>query len=98
MGWRAGAGPALWPPPVLPPAPGLFSTVTVWPRILVSSFAVAREAMSTAPAGGNGQMRRMGFDGKDWAAAMVGSSNARANANRRDTGKPFEGTVAQIIG
>ena len=43
--------------------PGLFSTVTVWPRILVSSCAVAREAMSTAPAGVKGQIRRIDFEG-----------------------------------
>jgi hypothetical protein len=35
----------------------------------------------------------MGFDGKDWAAAAKGNSKARTNANGRDTGEPFEGTV-----
>jgi hypothetical protein len=74
------------------------STVTGWPKILLSSFAVEREAMSTAPAGGKGQISRMALDGNAWAAAASGKAEAktdaaRANANRRDTGEPFEGRV-----
>ena len=37
--------------------------VTVWPMVLDNSLAIAREAMSTAPAGGNGHTRRIGLAG-----------------------------------
>ena len=54
---------------MLPPAPGLLSTVTGWPKLFVSSMAMAREAMSTAPPAGNGQIRRMGLLGNVWENA-----------------------------
>src|SRR5262245_7422008 len=79
--------------PRLPPAPGLFSTVTGWPRIFCISLAVARVAMSTAPAGVNGTTMRIAFVGK--ACAKTVSGNSRAIANRRSTGGPLRGRVAR---
>src|SRR3954469_17381825 len=79
--------------PRLPPAPGLFSTATGWPRILVISLAVARVAMSTAPAGVNGTTIRIGLDGNDWPKAARGKTSAIAN--RRSTGVPLDGRLGQ---
>ena len=54
---------------MLPPAPGLFSTATGWPRIFGHLVApIARVAMSTAPAGVNGTTMRIGLDGNAWPA------------------------------
>jgi hypothetical protein len=41
--------------------------VTDWPRVFDISAAIAREAMSTAPPGGNGQISLIGLEGKVWA-------------------------------
>src|SRR4051812_13228251 len=94
--YPSGAARAASAPPRLPPAPGLLSTVTVWPKILLSSLAVEREAMSTAPAGGKGQISRIGLVGNACAAALKGKAEAktdaaktdaaRTNADRRGTG------------
>src|SRR4029079_789082 len=85
--------------PRLPPAPGLLSTVTGCASSLESSAAVEREAMSTAPAGGKGQISRIGLFGKGWASAPWArrrdASAARTEANGRDTGWPFEGRVTR---
>src|SRR5688500_8115481 len=51
--------------------------------------------MSTAPAGGNGQMRRSGLDGKFCAAAGRANSTAATRANTRDTDLAFEGRVTR---
>src|SRR5262245_58978607 len=79
--------------PRLPPAPGLFSTATAWPRFFCISWAIARVAMSTAPAGVNGTTMRSGFEGKACAKAVSGKS--RAIAKRRSTWGPLRGRVAR---
>src|SRR5262249_6626954 len=84
--------------PRLPPAPGLFSTATGWPRILVISLAVARVAMSTAPAGVNGTTMRIGLDGNAWPKAALERTKEKAKANRRDTRGPFKGRVPRNYG
>ena len=66
---------------MLPPAPGLLSTVTGCPKFFVSSWAIAREAISTAPPGGKGQTKRMGLFGKLWAKALGADSKSPAEPN-----------------
>src|SRR5258706_12804224 len=79
--WPSGADFAAASPPRLPPAPGRFSTVTGWPSVLLNSLAIAREAMSTEPAGGNGQINRSGLEGKSGAGFCAAAWGARAGAN-----------------
>ncbi|MFJ0639712.1 hypothetical protein WLU61_11515 [Bordetella bronchiseptica] len=55
--------------PMLPPAPGLFSTTTVCPRTSVSCLATSRPSVSTAPPGANGTTMRIGWPGQASAAA-----------------------------
>src|SRR5262245_55890423 len=71
--------------PRLPPAPGLFSTVTGWPRTFCISLAVARVAMSTAPAGVNGTTMRSGLVGKAWACAPREARSVTAERSKRST-------------
>ena len=52
----------------MPPAPGLFSTTTGWPRILLALSARTRMVMSVGP-GGDHQLD--GLDGKLWARAVI---------------------------
>jgi hypothetical protein len=83
----SGAARAASVPPMLPPAPGRFSTVTVVASDLVSSAAMARDAMSTAPPGGNGQISLIGLG---WAMAMPAAHSVvatRARARVRIIGK-----------
>jgi hypothetical protein len=40
----------------MPPAPGLFSTMTVCPIFSVSTLAMVRAPLSVTPPGGNGTM------------------------------------------
>jgi len=52
--------------------------VTGWPKFLDNSSAMAREAISTAPPGGNGQTSRMALLGKACANAAGADSKALA--------------------
>ena len=70
-------------PATTPPAPGLLSMITLWRRPSPSLFATARAVRSAIPPGPNGTMMRMGFDGKDWAFASVGSSVPMALVARK---------------
>jgi len=65
-------------PPMLPPAPGLLSTVTGWPKFFDNSSAIALDAISTAPPGGKGQTSRMALFGKACANAAGADSKALA--------------------
>lgn len=49
--------------PIIPEAPGLFSTTTVWPRLSVIFCARMRPTMSTEPPGAKGAMSLMVFVG-----------------------------------
>ena len=66
--WPSGGALATASAPMLPPAPGLLSTTTGWPRLAFSEKVRAR--MSGAPPGGKVTTRRMGWRGKAcWARA-----------------------------
>ena len=64
---------------MLPLAPGLFSTNTVWPSVLLSSLAADRATISELPPGAKGTNRRMGRVGQVvWA--KVGKAQTAATA------------------
>src|SRR6185503_16222839 len=56
---------------MFPPAPGLFSITTGWPRRSPSLLATARAERSVDPAGGKGTIIFSGFEGKAWANAVA---------------------------
>src|SRR5947207_12066835 len=72
---------------MLPPAPALFSTITLWPSVSVSDIASVRAMASVGPPGGKGTTKLMGRSGKRSASAAAGSAavaaSAQAHRNRR---------------
>src|SRR5262245_14713630 len=48
------------PAPIMPPAPGRFSTTTGWPRISLMGGAIMRAVTSRLPPGANGTTIRIG--------------------------------------
>src|SRR6266849_204207 len=68
---------------MLPPAPPLLSTTTVWPRLRESWSAIRRLTVSVPPPGANGTIQRIGRVGQaDWARAMAGADKAAARSVR----------------
>src|ERR1700755_3395560 len=65
--------------PMMPPAPGLFSTMKVCPIDRVNESATRRATMSVAEPGVNATMILTGLVGYDWASA------APAKASERET-------------
>ena len=65
---------------MLPEAPGLLSTNTLWPSVLPSSAAADRATISELPPGANGTTKRTGLDGQACAKAWDGSRPAAAEA------------------
>jgi len=74
----AAARPTVWPSgalfatastPMLPPAPGRFSTTTGWPSFSLILGAMERAIRSALPPGGKLTMKRIGFDGHVCACA-----------------------------
>src|SRR6185436_11693875 len=49
--------------PMMPPAPPRLSITTPWPRRSLSCWPMARPTTSLLPPGGNGMIRRTGFEG-----------------------------------
>src|SRR6185436_17114817 len=66
--------------PIVPPAPGRFSTITGWPSAACSLSATGRAMVSVAEPGVNGTMTRIGFEGNDWPCAL---SAKQANSAAR---------------
>src|SRR5262245_8288374 len=64
--------------PIVPPAPGRFSTITGWPSCAVSFSATVRAMMSVALPGVKGTVTRIGLAGQGCAhaAALEASSAA----------------------
>src|SRR5262249_17212310 len=79
--WPSGSALATTSAPILPPAPGRFSTMTGWPRVLASSSPTARASTSTSPPAGNAAIMRMAFVGH--ACAPPAHATAAANAAAR---------------
>ena len=82
--------------PVEPPAPGMFSTTTDWPRGPCVRSATRRAIASADPPAGNATITVMGRVGYVWAlatpasAAIAGAPAARAHARaaRQETWRP----------
>src|SRR6266700_5918184 len=66
----------MWPGPIVPPPPGLFSIRTGWPRYFAAISAKRRRWVSVEPPAGQGQIRVIGRDGNSWAAAAGARSKA----------------------
>jgi hypothetical protein len=59
----SGAAFAVASMPIMPPAPGRFSTITGWPRDSASLGPSLRAITSSVEPGANAAMIRIGFDG-----------------------------------
>src|SRR5690606_18817066 len=53
------------------PAPGLFSTMTGWPRVVLRDSAMARPTMSVPPPAGKGTINLIGRAGQASAACAA---------------------------
>ncbi len=67
--WPSGAALATVSSPIMPPAPGRFSTTTVSPSASCSLGAMKRAVVSAPPPGEYGTTSRMGLLGNVWARA-----------------------------
>src|SRR5690606_7511964 len=71
-----------------PLAPGLFSTTTGWPRLLVSPWATTRATVSGSPPAAYGTMNRIGRDGnvsaESAACAQYGAARPIATPSMVD--------------
>ncbi len=83
------------------PAPGLLSTTTGWPRMLLALEASTRNAASVAPPGAKPTSSRIGRDGKAvWARAAgarasVAAAREPLRSWRRFMGASFSKNVRQ---
>ena len=68
---------------MLPPAPGLFSTITCSFNCTESAVAVARVSVSAGPPAANGTTMRTGRDGNDCARAPGASATAALASAQR---------------
>src|SRR5437016_5886561 len=68
----------MWPGPIVPPPPGLFSIRTGWPRYFAAISAKRRRWVSVEPPAGQGQIRLIGRDGNSWAGRGIGQIAAQA--------------------
>ena len=67
--------------PIVPVAPGRFSTSTGWPSFAASPLERPRTSGSTAPPAGKGTTMRIGFEGHaSWARAAGARTSAQAIA------------------
>src|SRR2546421_7982227 len=84
---------------MLPLAPGLFSTTTAWPRPSASFWPRRRHSTSLEPPGGNGAMKRRGFDGKLCAVARVAQVKIVMSAASLAMERPPSGSnfIRQIV-
>jgi hypothetical protein len=82
--YPSGAARVTSAPPMVPPAPGLLSTITGWPIALASGSEIARATMSLAPPAANVTTMRTGFSGQAaWAVAAAAHSSAAMRLNKR---------------
>src|SRR5690242_10636496 len=81
-GEPSGGAPGAPSVPTTPEAPERFSTTICWPRDSESLAARSLPTTSTLPPGGNGDTRRIAFDGY-WAAAGSESRPRARSARRR---------------
>lgn len=66
--------------PMVPPAPGRFSTTTGWPSATLRRSAIGRAMVSVAEPGVKGTMMRIDFEGQDCACETPCGANASTAA------------------
>src|SRR5882672_11293948 len=76
--WPSGGDLTITSVPMMPFAPGRFSTSTCWPHVSCMRAASARLMMSVPPPGVYGTMMRTGLDG-NWAFAAKDKSSPSNN-------------------
>src|SRR3974390_2399936 len=84
-GWPSGAAFATTSLPRMPPAPGLFSTMTGTPSLLCIDSARMRPMISAPPPGPKDTIIRIACCGQSWAGAgltEVSASNVATTAKR----------------
>src|ERR1044071_372105 len=67
---------------MVPPAPGLLSTMMLWPSSACSGIATRRATMSDEPPGANVTITRTGLVGQLCAVTASGSNNSNVKADR----------------
>src|SRR5688572_15239295 len=77
---------------MVPPAPGLLSTMTDWPSSACSGAAIRRATMSDDPPGEKVTMTRTGFVGQVWAPAFPKTKTQARRTNLIST--PSVGCIA----
>src|ERR1700741_2374774 len=84
---------------MLPPAPALLSTITVWPMFSPSFLAIKRAAASAAPPAAKPTTSVTAFlGGKSWAAAgPFANSPAKASAVRRGRWNGFIAGLRRVV-
>src|SRR5256885_1676673 len=89
----SGAALAIWSTPMMLLAPGLFSTMTGWPRAFCRPTCSRRAIWSVKPPAVYGTMMRMGLEGQGLWAQAEGASTvvAAAAAAAVDCKKPRRG-------
>src|SRR3990167_1294950 len=65
------------------PAPGLFSTITVWPSFYCRPGCSRRATMSDEPPGANVTTILIGLAGQAWACTVAAAKGSKALAARR---------------
>ncbi len=79
---------------MLPPAPGLFSMMKVWPNALPSSGARARARMSVVPPGAKGTTMRTGLLGQALREGRCGEgakAKGQRGGSQADSHRVFSG-------
>src|SRR6187402_1872432 len=67
--------------PIVPPAPGRFSTITGWPQAALSRSPTRRATTSVALPAVNGTMMWMAREGYESCACAAACQNTAADAN-----------------
>src|SRR5215472_5270915 len=68
---------------ILPPAPGLFSTTTAWPRTFLKWSGKSRAERSALPSAGNGTRTAIVLLGQDQTRAAPSSERPQRGLQRR---------------
>src|SRR3546814_2042599 len=76
----------------MPLAPGLFSTMTLCPRLSDMCLPTTRASMSVVPPGAYGTIMRMGLSGNAAAWATSGEMQADATESKRNRRRSEEHT------
>src|SRR6266571_2093487 len=78
---------------MLPPAPGLFSTMNCWPSVVLSRCATRRAVKSKPPPGAKATMIFTGLVGYCWAESGAGATRVAAVASNTYGSTRFSPTI-----